>query len=277
MKLGLIADVHGNLHALKAVLSALEADGADFVLCAGDLVCYGAQPTGVIKLLRERGIPSVCGNYDYAVAHGLGSASKKPSTPRNEVLKLAALRWAQENLLPAEKRYLSSLPWMMRFVFDGLHVAVLHAGIEYLDAWYTPEYPQGLQVLASRVDADVIVMGHTHRAFTHRVSSRLMVNPGAVGRALDGDTRAAYAVLDTDLLEVRLSRVQYDLRGAVRMIEKSGMPPEIARLMERGARRIEDLDHLGAHGFGAHGQAALEPERPFDSPETAPPLAATHA
>lgn len=268
MKLGLTADVRGNLHALKAMLSALEAEGAEFVLCAGDLVCYGAQPTGVIKLLREHDIPSVCGNHDYAVAHGLYSVSKKPSTPRNEVLKLAALRWTQENLLPTKKRYLSSLPWMIRFVFDGLHVAVLHARIEYLDAWYAPEYPQGLQVLARRVDADVIVMGHTHQAFTHRISSRLLVNPGAVGRALDGNTQAAYAVLDTDSLEVRPQRVAYDLRGAVRMIKKSGVPLEIARLIEHGARRIEDLDHLGLGG--------PEREHPFDSPETTPPLAATH-
>jgi putative phosphoesterase len=242
MKIGLIADVHANLHALKAVLGSLAAEGVEFILCAGDLVGYGAQPAGAIRLMRERGIPSVCGNYDYAVAHSLEAASQKPSSPRNDAIKRATLRWTCETLPPAEKRYLASLPWMMRFSFDGLHVAVLHAGIEYLDAWYAPEYPQGLQVLAGRVDADVIVMGHTHRSFVHRVSSRVLVNPGAVGRSLDGDTRAAYAVLDVDSLEVSLRRVPYDLRGAVRMIEKSGMPLEIARMVERGARRVEQLD-----------------------------------
>jgi protein phosphatase len=241
MKLGLIADIHANLQALKAVLGALDAEGAEFILCAGDLVTYGAQPAGVIRLMRERGIPSVCGNYDYAVAHGLEAASQKPSSPENEALKRTALRWTQQTLLPAEKRYLASLPWMMRFVFDGLHVAVLHAGIEYLDACYTPEHPQGLQMLASRVDADVIVMGHMHTHFAHRVSSRVLINPGAVGRSLDGDTRASYAVFDTDSLEVRFGRVPYDLRGAVRMIEKSGMPEDIARMVERGLRRVEQL------------------------------------
>jgi putative phosphoesterase len=242
MKIGLIADVHGNLHAFKAVLAALETEGVDFTLCAGDLVGYGAQPSGVIRLMRERGIPSVCGNYDYAVAQGLDTASRTPSSPRNEVLKRAALRWALENVTPNEQRYLGSLPWMMRFAFDGLHVAVVHAGLEYLDAWYEPEYPQAMESLSKRIDADVIVMGHTHRSFAHRVSSRVMVNPGAVGRSLDGDTRAAFAVLDTDTLEIGFHRVEYDLRGAVRMIEKSGMPPGIARLIERGARRIEQVE-----------------------------------
>jgi hypothetical protein len=117
-----------------------------------------------------------------------------------------------------------------------------------------------LQVLARRVDADVIVMGHTHQAFTHRINSQLLINPGVVGRALDGNTQAAYAVLGTDSLEIRLQCVAYDLYGAVRMIKKSGVPLEIARLVEHGARRIEDLDHLGLDG--------PEREHPFDSPET---------
>ena len=244
MKIGLISDVHGNLHALKAVLVSLENEDVEFTLCAGDLVCYGAQPSGVIKLMRERGIPSVCGNYDYAVAHDLDTASRTPSSPRNEPLKRAALRWTLENAGPSDKRYLASLPWVMRFAFEGLHVAVVHAGLEYLDAWYEPEYPQAMEQLARRVDADVIVMGHTHRAFAHRVSSRAMINPGAVGRSLDGDTRAAFAVLDTNTLEIGFHRVRYDLKGAVRMIEKSGMPLEIARLVERGAKRIEQLEQL---------------------------------
>jgi protein phosphatase len=242
MKIGLIADVHANLHALKAVLASLEIEGVDFTLCAGDLVCYGAQPSGVIRLMRERGIPSVCGNYDFAVAHGLETASRTPSSPRNEVLKRAALRWTLENVTPTEQRYLASLPWMMRFAFEGLHVAVIHAGLEYLDAQYEPEYPQAMELLSRRIDADVIVMGHTHRSFAHRVSSRVMVNPGAVGRSLDRDTRAAFAVLNTDTLEIGFHRVEYDLRGAVRMIQKSGMPLEIVRLVERGARRIEQIE-----------------------------------
>jgi putative phosphoesterase len=241
MKLGLIADIHGNTQALKAVLNALEEDGVEFVICAGDLVAYGANPSQVIKLLRDRAIPCVAGNYDFAVAHDLETASRVPSSPTNEPLKRAALAWAREHTSSTDKRFLGSLPWRMDFVFDGLHIGMLHAGFEYLDAMYTPSEPEAMYALYSRVQTDVIVMGHSHQSFTYRALAGLMVNPGSVGRSLNGDTRAAFAILDTNTLEVAHRRVQYDLRSAVRAIEKSGMPLEIARLVEHGARRIEDV------------------------------------
>ena len=241
MKLGLIADVHGNVQALKAVLTVLEQDGAEFVICAGDLVAYGANPSQVIKILRDRAIPCVAGNYDFAVAHDLETASRIPSSPTNEPLKRAALEWARGHTSGGDKRFLGSLPWRMDFVLDGLHIGMVHAGLEYLDAMYTPNEPEAMYALYNRVRTDVVVMGHSHLSFTYRASAGLMVNPGSVGRSLNGDTRAAYAVLDTKTLEVAHRRVRYDLRGAVRAIEKSGMPLEIARLVEHGARRIEDV------------------------------------
>lgn len=241
MKIGLISDIHANLQALEAVLHELRRDGADFILCAGDLVCYGANPRETIALLRAHGIPSVRGNYDHAVALGLETASRSPSSPQNEPLKRAALSWTQKNLEPRDKWFLNGLPWRMDFVFDSLHVAVLHAGIEYLDAWYTPDDLEKLEILVRRVDADVLVLGHTHQAFSCHISSRVVVNPGAVGRSLDGDTRASYAVLETDSLEVAHHRLEYDLASAVCAIQNSGMPIEIARLIKHAARRVEQI------------------------------------
>ena len=241
MKLGLISDVHGNVQALKAVLAALEEDGVDFVLCAGDLVAYGANPSQVVKILRDRAIPCVTGNYDFAVAHHLTSASRKPSTPSNEPLKRAALEWTQAHTSDADKRFLRGLPWRMDFVVDGLHIAMLHAGLEYLDAFYTPNEPDAMYALYNRVRTDIVVLGHTHESFTYRALGGLMINPGSVGRSINGDVRAAYAVLDTNTLEVAHRRTRYDLRGAVKAIERSGMPLEIARMVEHGVRRVEDL------------------------------------
>jgi putative phosphoesterase len=242
MKIGLISDVHANLHALEAVLHELRRNGTDFILCAGDLVCYGAHPRETIALLRAHGIPCVRGNYDHAVALNLETASRSASSPQNEPLKRAALRWTQANLEPRDKWYLNGLPWRMDFVFESLHVAVLHAGIEYLDAWYSADDLEKLEILVRRVDADVLVLGHTHEPFDCHISSRIVVNPGAVGRSLDGDVRASYAVLDTETLEVTHHRLEYDLAGAVCAIRDSGMPLEIARLVKHAARRIEQIN-----------------------------------
>ena len=111
MKIGIIADIHANLQALQTVLDALHAEPVDLIVCAGDLVCYGAQPNEVLNLVRSLGIPSVMGNYDDAVAWDRPSASRTASSAATEPLKLAALRWTVERLAPNHRDYLRGLPW----------------------------------------------------------------------------------------------------------------------------------------------------------------------
>lgn len=241
MNIGLISDIHGNLHALQTVLEYLEAHDVEMILCAGDIVCYGAHPNEVIDILRERGIPCVTGNYDDAVGWDRPRAARQLSTPRNEPLKQAALDWTKTRTTPKNRRYLKSLPWTLEFCLDGLRIRVIHAGPEHLDEWHTPDQPEGFPALADRLKADVIVLGHSHRSFTYHDKHVLFINPGAVGRALDGDLRAAYAIFDTQTRQVELRRVDYNVEAAVRAIAQSGMPSEIATLMRHGAQRIEEV------------------------------------
>jgi len=246
MKIGLIADLHGNQQALTKVLNQLYSEGVDLILCAGDLVCYGAHSNEVVELVRACAIPTVTGNYDAAVAWNWASASTKPSSPATEPLKQAALDWAKRTLHSKHQGYLRGLPWQLRYRLDGLEIVVLHAGPQALDAWITPDDPGGLQELATQLAADVIVLGHTHQAFSCEVTAvtgrrTLFVNPGAVGRALDGDPRAAYAILQTTTRAVQLCRLAYNLPMAVQAILQSGMPLEVALLLQYGARRVEQL------------------------------------
>jgi putative phosphoesterase len=248
MKLGLISDIHGNLQALEAVLAALETHNVDLIVCAGDLVCYGANPNEVVQLCKEKNITCVTGNYDDAVAWNKRSASRKPSSPRNETLKLAALEWTKQHVLRETKDYLKSLPWRLEYQFTDKYITVLHASLNYLDEWVSPELPRSLEKLSKRVVADVIIVGHTHQAFTHEYHRRLVVNPGAVGRSLDGNTTASFAVLNLPEMKVELFRVSYNLAVTLNAIRKSGMPLEIATLLQHGARRIEEVDNASLAG-----------------------------
>lgn len=250
MKIGLISDIHGNLFALQAVLAQLDAAAVDLILCAGDLVCYGGNDNAVLTLLRERGIASVMGNYDDAVAWNRPKASRKPSSVRNEPLKQAALDWTKANLHSAHIPYLRSLPLTSLHRINGMRIRLLHAGPDFYDDWLTPKQPRALHGLTTRMQADIIILGHTHDAFSHEVSHTLFVNPGAVGRSLDGDPRASYAILDTQTGAATFFRHHYDLDATVSAIERSGMPNDIARLIRHGARRIEMLDKTLPHSNG---------------------------
>jgi putative phosphoesterase len=243
MKLGLISDIHGNLQAMEAVLSALEPHNVDLILCAGDLVCYGANPNEVVGLCKEKNIACVIGNYDDAVAWDKPSASRKPSSPRNETLKLAALEWTKQTISKETKAYLKSLPWRLDYHFAEKRLTMFHAGLDYLDEWVSPQLNDSLDELANRIAVDIFILGHTHEACAHTHRGRLFVNPGAVGRSLDGDTRASFAVLQLPDMTVEHFRIDYALDAALTSIRKSGMPKEIVTLLQHAARRIEEVNH----------------------------------
>lgn len=244
MKVGLIADIHGNLQALQRVLAFLDEAAADVILCAGDLVCYGAQHNEVLTLLRKRAIPSVMGNYDDAVAWNRPKASRKPSSERNEPLKQAALDWTKNNLHDQHLPFLRGLPLTSLHVVDGTRIRLLHAGVDFYDEWVTPDQPDKLLVIAQRLPADVIVLGHTHQSFSTNVDGTLFINPGAVGRSLDGDPRASFALFDTTSQQTTFFRQPYALNNALLAIRQSDMPDEIETLVRHAARRIEQLDTL---------------------------------
>jgi len=62
MRIAIIADIHGNLTALEAVLADLEDTGADRVVCLGDVAATGPQPHETVARLRALGCPVVMGN-----------------------------------------------------------------------------------------------------------------------------------------------------------------------------------------------------------------------
>src|SRR5215207_9413216 len=66
-----ITDIHANLPALEASLARIEELGIERIYCGGDLVGYGPHPNEVCRLIEERGIPTIYGNYDYAIARDL--------------------------------------------------------------------------------------------------------------------------------------------------------------------------------------------------------------
>src|SRR3954449_12431588 len=64
MRIGLIADIHGNAVALDVVLAELMREQVDEIICLGDVAALGPQPREVLRRLRKIGCPIVMGNTD---------------------------------------------------------------------------------------------------------------------------------------------------------------------------------------------------------------------
>jgi diadenosine tetraphosphatase ApaH/serine/threonine PP2A family protein phosphatase len=196
--LALLYDVHGNRPALEVVLDDATARGAERFGLGGDYALFGAFPVETVARLRELDAFWIRGNGERWT--GDPGADDAPESIRPAI---AACREALGEELVAE---LAALP------FDhaeaGAHFC--HASPVSDMRSFLPEPGDDDAELLEGVEDKLLVFGHTHLAFERVSASEIrLVNPGSVGMPFDGDTRAAYALLDEDG-RVEHRRVAYD-------------------------------------------------------------------
>jgi len=235
MRVAFLTDVHGNLPALEAVLADARAQGATAVWDGGDAVGYYPWPASCVALLAEACSVAVLGNYDRKVLRT--PERRERWLQRKDPLKAAALIWAWENLDPGGRAALGSRPEVVRRELAGREVLVCHGSpLSRSEALGPATAPRRWADLAAAARCAVVLHGHTHAAHARREAGTLFFTPGAVGRAEDGDPRAAYALLtihDRGLDLVR-RRVAYDTGLVATEIRRRGLPEEFAVMVQGG-------------------------------------------
>jgi diadenosine tetraphosphatase ApaH/serine/threonine PP2A family protein phosphatase len=242
MRIALLSDVHGNLPAFEAVLADVESASTEEIWCLGDLVGYGADPTGCVELARDRCDLCLAGNHDLVVTGEIDIADFSSSAA-------AAAQWTRDNISPDALEFLSAL----RPEQDGREIGLYHASPrdpvwEYvLSGWQADE-------CMNAMDARVGAIGHSHVALFFRRSDGgqvegapaeggleqdlgeggWLINPGAVGQPRDGDPRAAWLLLDTEAWSAEWRRVEYPIDQAARAIEDAGLPAVLAERLYNG-------------------------------------------
>ncbi len=247
--LALLSDIHGNLDALDAVLTHLQATAphaARYHL--GDLVGYSADPDGVVARLDAEHIPGVAGNYDSTVAHGYKHCGCRSENARQEELAHESFAWTLANTSAATKARLAALPFRLDVRPLGGHVAgprvvLLHAHSSSNLIYVTEDRPDDfLRKMGDAVGAtagDLVAFGHTHKPWHRVVDGVHYVNTGSVGRPKDGDPRAGYVLVevgDDATVQVRLQRVPYDVETAAAKVIAAGLPAEFAAFLRSGGR-----------------------------------------
>ena len=212
----LISDVHGNLDALKAVVADARESGLELFLNAGDAVGFGIYPSQVVQTLRSSMFLNVIGNVDLEVLEALRDPKLK-----NYGTKGIAIR----ELLPTDLAYLQSLPKELRLEIADRKLLVTHGTPDSIDEHIYPDSPeQRLRKIAAKANADLIITGHSHMQMKRTVDGVTFVNPGSVGRPVDHDPQAEYAVLKFDPLTVEFRRVNYDVETLADKMRKRGLP-----------------------------------------------------
>lgn len=222
MKLAIVADIHGNLEALSAVLDDITQKGIKNILCAGDLVGFGPNPNECVHLVRKSLATCVRGNQDDVAPRN------DPPVGLDEWAKLA-MKWTRKQLTDDNKKYLSELP-LTRIVgdifmahgspFDPLHEFVYeHDNIAHF---------------VEAVKMPVIITAHTHKPFVRLINKTVWINPGSVGQPRDQDSRASYCVFDTESKKAEIIRVEYDLETTHKKIDKAKLPSFLGERLHFG-------------------------------------------
>ena len=214
MKILLIADIHSNWPALRAIQESF-----DLCLFVGDLVDYGPDPVPCIDWVRQNAELSVRGNHDHAVAQRI--QPKGSSGFRKLAVATRPLQW--DLIDPFRMKFLARLPIQARIQIDGFTFQLLHATPrDPLDEYLGPD-PAAWESRVSGIDADFLCVGHTHLPYEITVNGTRIINPGSVGQPRDGDPRAGYAIIENG--QVHFRKVSYDIDETLALMRKRHVEP----------------------------------------------------
>jgi predicted phosphodiesterase len=168
VRIAVLADIHGNLPALRAVLAELDREPADVIVVAGDAVA-GPLVRECLELLRDRPEPVhwISGNSERETVNAY-DGSPQPDDPDSPAARAA--RWSAEALDRDWRDRLAS--WPIAVELDG--VVVCHGSPRRDDEILTTATPDErfAEALAG-VSQPLVVGGHTHRQFVHQVRDDL--------------------------------------------------------------------------------------------------------
>lgn len=243
MRIAVISDVHANLHALEAVLSAVDRAAADAVWCLGDVVGYGPQPSRCCELVAARADLALVGNHDLAALGALDLADFSPDAA-------AAARWTGRVLDEPARAWLSSLA-------PAAHTddATLAHGSPRDPVWEYVLDADAMLAALEQAERPLVLVGHSHLAFAVELTDeaelrggpapgdtevpllpggRRLLNPGSVGQPRDGDPRAAWLLLDLERATASFRRTDYPVERTQAEIRAAGLPASLAARLEQG-------------------------------------------
>lgn len=237
MKIVIVSDIHANLAALES----LPERDFDQLWCLGDLVDYGPKPHEVVQWVKRTAAITVRGNHDHAAGF---SADPRCSLPFKR-LAAETLSYTQKVCTEDDIRFLRSLPIQREAEVQSTLFYLVHATLTDPLFGYCPEHSERWQEEAESIDADVLLVGHTHTPFVRKVGKTTIVNPGSLGQPKTGRPLACYALWEDG--RISLKEYPYPIEETIRQIR---MMPVSMGDQDALIEVLETGNLPGAHSMG---------------------------
>lgn len=235
--IALLADVHGNLTALEAVLEDMADLPIEAVVSLGDVAAMGPDPAATVRRLRPLVTHAVLGNTDAYLLEPRSLADVIDADEHTPAyLELEA--WGRDQLDADDLAWLRSFAPTVTLEREGRRVLVYHGSPRSYDERILPfTAEEVLERYLGGTEADLYVGAHVHYPFARRYRRAGLANPGSVGMAyhrlgtrVEQPAVAEYALLEArdGQLDLSLRRVPYDAEARAEAVRRSGMPhPEL--------------------------------------------------
>jgi predicted phosphodiesterase len=241
MRIAVIADIHSNLEAFRAVLDDLAQESLSAIVNLGDLVGYNANPGECVDLAKEHQLISIQGNHDRAAV--------QPRFAENfNLLAHQAVLWSASALNSEQKGFLGSLPPIL-LLWDNY--LIFHGSPDDLEAYifYPFQARKAFAHMRKKMPGvNVAFFGHTHHCAVWRRDIRgtveslpipeasmaldqeemYLINPGSVGQPRQRHWEASYLIFTTEPPAVEFRSVPYDLHTAQAKIREARLPDYLA-------------------------------------------------
>jgi len=203
MRIAVLADIHGNIYALEAILKSLKTQGIDRCLFCGDFCGYYYAQDEVIGMIsQQKNWTSILGNHDKIFLEFYSGKG----LPEDYSAKYGgALEYLKETIQAKNWEYLKNLPESFEDAQKG--IAVFHGSP--WDALNEYIYPTDDVDRFKDLPWKYVLLGHTHYAMHKKIKDVQIINPGSCGQPRDGKG-ASYAILDLEFDRVDLGSVSYN-------------------------------------------------------------------
>jgi len=220
MKILVLSDIHGNSIALAKAIES--AGNYDYLWVLGDLVDYGPEPHIVIDMIRDLD-PDVIvrGNHDHAVAF---NTDCRCNDQIHELSVYTRMNISLKLLSREQVLWLRTLPLKKEVSVDNKKYYIVHGSpsnplygylIPSSDRGEMLSYLKQTPFSTKPVDADVVLVGHSHIAFKTMFDEKLIANPGSIGQPRDGSPNPSYMIIDTEKDSITHIRIEYDINAVI--------------------------------------------------------------
>jgi len=232
MQIAFISDIHGNLLSLELVLTKIQRESPDSIICLGDTAAMGPNPNEVLDRLRDLNCLCILGNHDEEL---IGDELKlDPNTPTPIV---EWIRFCADSLTPRNKEFLRtfSASFQIDLGMAGKLLCCHGSHRSNMEPIFPSISEESLDEILADVPTRWIAFGHTHLQTYRRHKNYTLFNPGSIGAPLEmlpftGNAVympwAEYAILSVKDkgIEIKFHRVHVDIDEIIQSVKSTSLP-----------------------------------------------------